>query len=89
MKDRPLDTDGDMAEPPRRTRIGKQVVRQQCVEIEDGTAIEADPLCPVDQKLDRVFVVKPKFQRANSRLIRLPVLSYWVFRRSQSAKCSH
>ena len=34
-------------------------------------------------------VTNPKFQRANSRLIRLSVWSYWNFRRSKCAKCSH
>ena len=36
-----------------------------------------------------VSTFNPKFQRANSRLIRLPVLSYWLFRHSRSAICSH
>ena len=58
LKYRTLDFDGDIPEPPRRTRVCKQVVRQRCVEIEDRMSIEADGPCVVDQKLDGFLVVQ-------------------------------
>ena len=47
-----------MPETPRRLRVGQQVVRQQRVKVENGVAIEADVLRPIDQELDGVLVVE-------------------------------
>ena len=56
-----------MPQPPRRLRVGKQVVRQQCVQVENGVAIETDILYRVDQELDRVLVIEDH-QRFEPRL---------------------
>ena len=44
MKDRAPDACADAPEPPRRLGIGKKVVRQHGVQIEDGVAVESDVL---------------------------------------------
>ena len=58
MKDRTSDADGDLAKPTRRCRVGKKVVREQRMEIENGMAVEACVLGGIDQKLDRILVIE-------------------------------
>src|SRR5207244_1789943 len=58
VEDRTCDADADVAKPSRRIRIGKQVVGQHAVQVEDGVAIKSDLAGLAHQKLDCVLVVK-------------------------------
>ena len=58
MKDRASDLDADVPEPSRGIRIGKQIVSQRRVKVENGVTVEADVLCRIDEKFDGLFVVE-------------------------------
>lgn len=53
-----FDANGDVAEPAGRRHIGEKVVGEQCVEIEDRVAVEADLVGGAHEKFDRIFVIE-------------------------------
>ena len=53
-----LDADGDAPQAPCRAFIGKQVVGEHRVKIEDRIAVEADVAGGTDKEFDRVLVVE-------------------------------
>ena len=70
-----VDADGDTPEPPRRGRIGEQVVRKHRVMIEGRIAVKADLLRRAHQKLDCILVIQIICASSCS----LPAASNWDY----------
>ena len=58
IEDRLCDANSYPAQPPFCLRVGQQIVRQQCVQIQDRRVIKTDVTGMADQKFDGLFVVE-------------------------------